>query len=112
MRKRKNLSSNKNLPCLGCRGCLAVKPCFARCLNRDVLHLILVLVCHVGIRLSLCELASLSAFRRMHVGRPAGKVEVQGRNRKPQLRERSESERVTISGEAFTLVLRPGWSTF
>nr|CAC82785.1 hypothetical 37 kDa protein [uncultured bacterium] len=43
---------------------LGFNTCFARCLSRGVLLLNLCLVCHVGIRLSLCELASLSAFRR------------------------------------------------
>jgi hypothetical protein len=57
------------------------------------------LVRHVGIRLSLCELASLSAFRR-EARRWAGQDSAERRNRKPQRKERSECERVRISGRS------------
>lgn len=71
---------------------LAVKPCFARCLSRGFLLLNLCLVIHVVILLSLCELASLSVFRRnLPVGRP-DRTDRKGRNRK------HECERVRISG--------------
>ena len=86
--------------------------CFARCLSR---LLLLILTCwvviHVGSLPFVVNIASLSALRRI-ARRETRRGVLQGQNRKPQLRERSESERVRILGAAEPLQGEPAGLTF